>query len=85
MHGLLAENAGDTHFLAPTGRCMLFAQAVAHSGQHWVMGHLGQVIYLDPVRMPFARSAQLRRQNLQSGDIEVPDVVHAGLVKMLNS
>jgi LDH2 family malate/lactate/ureidoglycolate dehydrogenase len=39
----------------------------------------------NPVRMPFARSAQLRRQNLQSGDIEVPDVVHAGLVKMLNS
>jgi len=39
----------------------------------------------NPVRMPFARSAQLRRQNLKSGDIEVPDVVHAGLVRMLNS
>ena len=38
-----------------------------------------------PVRMPFARSAQLRRQNLASGVIEVPDVVYEGLVKLRQS
>lgn len=35
-----------------------------------------------PVRMPFERSAHARRQCLESGLIDVPDVVYHGLLKL---
>ena len=38
-----------------------------------------------PVRMPFERSLKVRRENLESGLIEVPDVVYEGLVKLQNA
>jgi delta1-piperideine-2-carboxylate reductase len=35
-----------------------------------------------PVRMPFERSAQARRQGREQGFVEVPDAVHAGLLEV---
>jgi delta1-piperideine-2-carboxylate reductase len=37
-----------------------------------------------PVRVPFERSAQDRARRLQEGFLEVPDVIHAGLMALVN-
>jgi LDH2 family malate/lactate/ureidoglycolate dehydrogenase len=37
-----------------------------------------------PVRMPFERSAEERRRRLAEGVIEIPDVVHQGLIELAN-
>ncbi|MCO5089585.1 Ldh family oxidoreductase [Bosea sp. (in: a-proteobacteria)] len=35
-----------------------------------------------PVRMPFDGSARIRRESEQNGSVEIPDVVHASLLKL---
>ncbi len=39
----------------------------------------------NPVRMPFQRSGDTRRRNLELGTIDVPDVVYEGLLKLRQS